>query len=86
MGHERTVGRLSLSEGDGPPNAEAAIIALIEAPALSGQIAIAQSFVEVSSPGSSATYGALPEGAATIFVIPTSAVHSIAQTLLKDAQ
>ncbi|MER9494100.1 hypothetical protein NKI86_19980 [Mesorhizobium sp. M0320] len=84
VAHERDVGRLPLSEGDGPATVEAAIVALIEADQASGQIAIAPSFVEIRSPASGATYGSLPEGAATIFVISTSAVQAIACTLLKE--
>ncbi|MER8921698.1 hypothetical protein [Mesorhizobium sp. M0802] len=81
VGHERDVGRLPLSEGDGPATVEAAIVALIEADQASGQIAIAPSFVEIRSP-ELAAFGSLPAGANTFFVIPIAAVQAIARTLL----
>lgn len=82
VAHERDVGRLIRSDSDGPPTVEAAVIALIEADQASGQIAIANAFVEIRSPGGAATYGALPVGATTIFVIPIFAVNAIARTLI----
>lgn len=82
VAHERDVGRLALSDGDGPPNAEAAIISLIEAQAMPGQIAISPSSVEIRSPIGSATYGKPPDGAVVVFVIPIAAVQAIAQTLI----
>lgn len=86
VAHERAVGRLTLADGDGPATVEAAIVALIEASASSGQVAVNSAFVEIRHPEGSATYGTLPEGATTIFVIPTSAVHAIAGGLINREQ
>ncbi|TIN94613.1 MAG: hypothetical protein E5Y03_31865 [Mesorhizobium sp.] len=81
VGHERDVGRLHRTDGQGEPTAEAEIIALIERASPSGQIAITGAFVEIRSPDLVA-YGSLPDGANTFFVIPIAAMQAIAGTLL----